>query len=92
MLDHTTAIVIAPGEPEPIQHAAEDLANDFRRVTGEALKIVSREQDAAKVLIMIGEQSKLPAQMRSARLTAPEAFSISVQRAAKISVPRKHSC
>ena len=77
VLDRTATILLAPSEPEPVQHAAEDLANDFRRVLGEPLKIVSGEANAGAATIIIGEQSKLPDGMRLTGLTAAESFSIS---------------
>jgi hypothetical protein len=80
-LDRAATILVAPNEPEPVQHAAEDLASDFRRITGEAPKIVSREDDAARVTIVIGEESKLPERMRSGHVGSTEAFSISTRRA-----------
>ncbi len=80
VLDSAATILVAPEEPEPIQHAAEDLAGDFARVTGKPLKIVNREEDAGSLAVVIGEQSKLPEQLRSGTLTAPEAFSISARR------------
>ena len=79
-LDRTATILVLPGEPEPVQLAAEDLANDFRRVTGEPLKIIRQEADAGRVTIVIGEDAKLPRQMRSGRLTSAEAFSIYARR------------
>ncbi len=81
VLGPSIAIVVAPGEPEPVQQAAEDLAADFQAVTGKRPKIVNHDTAAADVHILVGEQSRIPENMRSANLTKPESFSISVHRA-----------
>ena len=79
-LDPKTTIFVLPGDPEPVQHAAEDLANDFQRVTGTRLRIVNRESDAARVTIVIAEESKLPEYLRPEHMTSNEAFSLSARR------------
>ena len=66
-------------EPNPIQQATEDLANDFQKVLGAKPRIVHHEQDAAPVTIAIGQQSKLPETLRPGESGAPESFSISVR-------------
>jgi hypothetical protein len=81
-IDSTATILVVANEPEPIQHAAEDLAEDFRAVTGRTLRIVRREEDAAAVTIFIGEESKVPAPMRSNGVSTPESFSMAVKRTA----------
>ena len=78
ILDSRVTILESPNEPLPIQEAAGDLASDFAKVMGSKPKIVSRDQDAGPVTILIGERSKIPQAMRPTGLTAPESFSISV--------------
>jgi hypothetical protein len=64
-----------------VQHAAADLAEDFRTVTGKPLRIVTRTEDAGPVTILISEQSKLPANMHSSGVSGTESFSISAKTA-----------
>src|SRR5579885_2924773 len=77
VIDANTTILQAPNEPEPVQHAVEDLANDFQRVMGKRPKIITRTEDAGPVTLLIGEVAKLPEALRPSGLTAPESFSIS---------------
>jgi hypothetical protein len=77
----TVTILIDPSEPGPIQQATQDVASDFEKVFGVKPRIVTRQEDAAPVTIMIGEQAQLPEAMRPNGLTAPESFSISVHKA-----------
>ena len=73
---HSGAIALGPGvtifessdEPSPIQQATEDLANDFEKVFGTRPRIVHREQDAALVTLVIGEQSKIPEEIGRAHV------------------------
>jgi hypothetical protein len=81
VLGPSVAIFVSPGEPGPVQQAAEDLAADFQAVTGKRPQIVNRERDDGGVAIVIGEQSTIPEMMRSADVTKPESFSISVHQA-----------
>jgi hypothetical protein len=78
VLDGTLTILVGPDVPGPVQLAAADLANDFQTVTGKKPKIVTRQEEAGATTILIGEQSKLPAEMRPSGLTEPETFAISV--------------
>jgi len=83
---HSSGVSLGPGvtilessdEPNPIQQATEDLANDFQKVLGTKPRIVHRELNTAPVTIAIGQQSKLPEGLRSGEAGAPESFSISV--------------
>ncbi len=75
VLDSTITILETPDTPEPILRATQDLASDFQKVLGRKPRLISREQDAGPVTILIGEQSKLPEDMHPANLTAPESFS-----------------
>ena len=81
LIDSRATIFIAADESEPVQAAARDLAADFRTVTGKPLAIVNRESEAAAVTIVIAEASKLPAQLRSSGVSAPESFSIAAKSA-----------
>ena len=78
-LDSTATILVSSDEPEAVQHAAENLAGDFRKVTGTALRIVHDSRDAGTTTIRIAELSKLPVELRSGAVGAPESFSISTQ-------------
>jgi hypothetical protein len=75
------ALSVRPDEPLPVRKAADDLANDFEKVLGHKPAMIQSGQDAGAVTIMIGEASKIPAELRPAGLTAPESFSISVTQA-----------
>lgn len=77
-LDASATILLSPDAPGPIQKAVEDLSADFEKVLGRRLRIVNRAEDAGAVTILVGEDSKIPEAMRTAGLTAPESFSISV--------------
>ena len=81
VLDSATTILVSPEEPEPVQHAAEDLAADFQKVLGKRPKIVNAGRDAGAVTILISESSKLPETMRPAGLETAESFSISTRNA-----------
>ncbi len=60
-------------QPVPVQRAAHDLASDMQMVFGAAPKIISTEEDAGPVTIVLGDEaSGAPADHDS----APEAFSI----------------
>jgi hypothetical protein len=77
ILDSTVTLLLGPEEPLPIVQAAQDLAGDFEKVLGKTPRIVHRREDAARVTILIGCQSKILEGMRPAGLTEPESFSIS---------------
>jgi hypothetical protein len=69
--------------------AARDLASDFEKVLAKKPNIISHTQNAAPVVIWIGEKSKLPEDLRPQGLQEPESFSISVVRSEEKSQPRK---
>ncbi|MGH7997763.1 MAG: glycosyl hydrolase 115 family protein [Opitutaceae bacterium] len=69
-----------PHENGPVRLATEDLQNDFAAVLGVRPPIVANAAEAGPVTIMIGEESEIPAALRPAGATAPESFSISVQK------------
>ncbi|PYU03492.1 MAG: hypothetical protein DMG33_16640, partial [Acidobacteria bacterium] len=77
-LDATVTILLSPEEPGPIVEAAQDLQSDFAKVLGKKPRIVRHMEDAAPVTVLIGEESKLPEGLRSAGLTEPESFLISL--------------
>src|SRR2546430_1579290 len=81
ILDSTLTILENADAPPPIRNAAEDLATDFGKVFGTRPRIIERKEDAARVTILVGEQSQIPETMRSAGLSDPESFSISVTEA-----------
>ncbi|MGB6431392.1 MAG: glycosyl hydrolase 115 family protein, partial [Candidatus Acidiferrales bacterium] len=78
MVDSKVTILEAADTPGPIQKATEDLRNDFEKVLGAKPRVVTSENDAGPITIMIGEQSEIPEAMRPAGVTDPESFSISV--------------
>jgi hypothetical protein len=76
ILNGTSTIAVNADEPEPVRHAAEDLASDIEKITGKRPRILN--QNHAEGSIVIGEQAKLPESLRPANLKPPESFSISV--------------
>ena len=81
LLDRTVTLFTSPEEGQPIQKAAEDLAEDFHAVFGTRPKIIHRIEDAGPVTLFISESSNVPSEIRPVGLTAPESFSISVREA-----------
>jgi hypothetical protein len=53
VLDSTTAIVVAAGQPGPVMEAANDLASDFEKVVGTRPRIVERRENAGGSAIVI---------------------------------------
>ena len=79
---HVT-LLESPAEPLPVRLAARDLQSDLARVFGARPRIVTSRKEAGPVTIMIGEEARIPRDMRpqgaAARETSqPESFSISV--------------
>jgi hypothetical protein len=95
--EHEATVIVNPSvtilesaqEAEPIREATEDLASDFRKVTGKRPRIVTRREDAGTVTILIGERAEIPESMRPAGLTAAESFRLSVESAEWNGRPRK---
>ena len=79
ILDRSVTLFTSAAEGEPIQKAAEDLAADLQAVLGTRPKIIHRQEDSGPLTIFIGEQSRLPEELRANGLTAPESFSISLR-------------
>lgn len=73
-----TTILLQSAAPGPVQLAAQDLANDFEKVTGKRPPVVAKESHAGQAMILISEEAQLPPEMKTAGVTAPESFSISV--------------
>jgi Glycosyl hydrolase family 115 len=72
-LNGRATILVDSDQPVPIQRAAQDLASDMQKVFGRAPRIITSEQEAGPVTIVLGEEaSGAPADHDS----APEAFSI----------------
>lgn len=69
---HVT-ILVDPQQPGPVDLAARDLATDMRKVFGREPKIVSTEEDAGPVTIVVGDEGSGAAADHS---SAPESFSI----------------
>ena len=67
-------LVLAPGEPQPVREAANDLASDFQKVLG--TKPAIADHAARGISIEIGAADHLPEAMRPSGLSAPESFSI----------------
>jgi hypothetical protein len=78
VLDANVAILASGDEPEPVQMAAADLANDFERVFGKRPPLIKDVHEAAPVTIVIGrmEQPK-----------GTESFSISTRDARRSGEP-----
>ncbi|MGH2842053.1 MAG: glycosyl hydrolase 115 family protein, partial [Solirubrobacteraceae bacterium] len=73
VLDGNVTILLDPKQPGPVELAVKDLASDLQKVFGSEPKIVSREQDAGPVTIVVGDEaSGAPADHSS----AAESFSI----------------
>lgn len=89
-LDSNVTILVGSQEPAAVATAAQDLADDFERVLGKKPRIISRNEDAAPVTILIGQSTNLPDTLRPAGLADPESFSISVVTAGGAAGPAKH--
>jgi hypothetical protein len=73
ILNGNVTILLEPSQPEPVQLAAQDLASDLDKVFGRQPRVVSEEDEAGPVTIVLGDEaSGAPADHAS----APEAFSI----------------
>ena len=77
VIDSGVTIVLNDGEPGPVEKAAQDLQADLGKVLGKEPKIAHGTLGAGGTTIFIGEQSKLPENVRVSGLTEPESFSIS---------------
>jgi hypothetical protein len=82
VLDSRVTLLEVADQPGPVRRATQDLAEDFYKVLGTRPRIVTRQQDAGPITILIGEQSKLPEAMRPTNLTTAESFSMQLATAA----------
>jgi hypothetical protein len=89
VLDSATTILLGQEEPTPVEEAVKDLQNDFAKVLGKKLRIVRPSEDQGPMTIWIGEESKLPENLRPQGLEEPESFSISVARSEEKSQPQR---
>ncbi|HKO12402.1 MAG TPA: glycosyl hydrolase 115 family protein [Acidobacteriaceae bacterium] len=71
-------LVLAPGEPQPVREAANDLASDMQKVFG-TKPTIAGQPAASGTAIEIGAAGHLPEAMRPADVSAPESFSIAVK-------------
>ncbi|MGA9882773.1 MAG: glycosyl hydrolase 115 family protein [Candidatus Acidiferrales bacterium] len=73
LLNGSVTILVSPQQPGPVDLAAKDLASDMRKVFGTEPKVVSSQQEAGPVTIVVGDEATgAPADHSS----AAEAFSI----------------
>lgn len=73
VLNGNVTLLVDSNQPLPVRLAAKDLASDLHRVFGRQPRIVSSEQGAGPLTIVLGDEaSGAPADHAS----APEAFSI----------------
>jgi hypothetical protein len=78
LLDSTATILLAQDAPGPLAKATQDLAGDMAKVFGKKPRIISRREEAGPITILVSEEAKVPEAFRTADLTKPESFSISV--------------
>lgn len=77
-VDAGTAIFVASEEPQSVQRAAQDLADDFGKVFGKKPRITHNPEALRSASIVIGAKSSLPHTVDVSGLTEPESFLISV--------------
>src|SRR5690348_10870110 len=71
-------LVLAPGEPQPVREAANDLASDMQKVLG-TKPTIADQAPTGSMAIEIGSTEHLPEGMRPADVSASESFSIAVK-------------
>ena len=74
------SIVLAPDASVTVRHAAQELAEDFQRISGATLPVISQKPHGPA--IFIGESTFLPSALKDVRLDtlAEEAFVIRLER------------
>jgi hypothetical protein len=72
-LNSRATILVDAQQPVPVQLAAKDLASDMQKVFGTAPKIVTSEDQAGPVSIVLADEA---AGAPADHVSAPEAFSI----------------
>ncbi len=75
------SILLARGETGAVRLAVEDVVADFGRVMGAKPTIADHVEGARSLVIVVGEQAKLPTDLQPAGLSGAESFSIAVKRA-----------
>jgi hypothetical protein len=80
VLDATTTILLGADEAPAIAAAVDDLASDMEKVLGRRPRIAQRPEEAGTSAIVVGNQSKILAGLRTDTTADPESFSISVRR------------
>ncbi len=71
-------LVESPQESGPVQRATKDLESDFRKVFGQAPKLVSDLKDAGPTAILIAQRENLPSGVDCATTSDREAFAFSI--------------
>jgi len=71
-------LVESAQESGPVQRATRDLENDFRKVFGQAPKLVNDLKDAGPTAILIAQRENVPAGVDCATTTDSEAFAFSL--------------
>jgi hypothetical protein len=71
-------LVESAQESGPVQRATKDLQNDFKKVFGQAPKVVSDLKDAGPTAILIAQRENLPSGVDCATTSDAEAFAFSV--------------
>jgi Glycosyl hydrolase family 115/Glycosyl hydrolase family 67 N-terminus len=76
----TAAVTLVESAQEsgPVQRATKDLENDFRKVFGQAPRLVTDLKDAGPTAILIAQRENLPAGVNCAATSDREAFAFSV--------------
>src|SRR5580698_8918142 len=74
----SVTLVESPQESGPVQRATKDLQNDFRKVFGQAPKVVNSLLDAGPAAILIAQRDNVPAGVNCATTTDIEAFAFSI--------------
>lgn len=73
LLNGNVRLLVNPNQPGPVKLAAKDLASDLQKVFGEKTTIITSEQEAGPVTIVVGDEASGAA---ADHASAPEAFSI----------------
>ncbi len=74
----TVTLVESPRESGPVQRATKDFENDFRKVFGQAPRLVSDLKDAGPTAILIAQRENMPSGVACATTSEREAFAFSV--------------
>jgi hypothetical protein len=77
-LTGAVTLVESPQESGPVQRATKDIESDFRKVFGQAPKIVSDLKDAGPTAILIAQRENVPAGVDCTATSDREAFAFSI--------------